>query len=155
MKKDICLGAAVLLASGLLAASAAVAQPLGLWATEDNQGQVEISQCADKLCGDLVWLADAADEQGSPKLDARNPDESLRSRPLKGLRILWDMQPGGDGKTWTDGRVYDPESGKTYQGRITLEQEDTLKLRGFVGAPVFGRTSTWTRVEQTAEQERP
>ena len=65
------------------------------------------------------------------------------------------MQPSGDGKTWTDGRVYDPESGKTYQGRITLEQEDTLKLRGFVGAPVFGRTSTWTRVEQTAEQDRP
>jgi len=135
----------------MLAAGSVQADARGLWSTEDNQGRVEISQCGSSLCGNLVWLEDALDEQGRPRRDARNPDESLRDRPLEGLRILWDMQPSGDGRTWKDGRVYDPESGKTYQGRITLEKPDVLKLRGFVGAPMFGRTSTWTRVEQAAE----
>ncbi len=143
-------GLPVLLGS-LLGAAAAHAEPLGLWSTEHDQGRVRINQCADSLCGDLVWLENALDEQGNPRLDVHNPEEYLRSRPLEGLRIVWDMQPTGDGKTWKDGRVYDPESGKVYQGRITLEQQDVLKLRGFVGAPMFGRTSTWTRVEQTAE----
>lgn len=142
-----------LLMTGMLAASQVLAQPTGLWNTEDHQGQVEISACADKLCGDLVWLAEPLDVDGLPKLDRHNPDETLRSRPVQGLRILWDMQPAGDGKTWKDGRVYDPESGKTYQGKITLEEPDVLKLRGFVGAPVFGRTSTWTRAEETEPLE--
>ena len=139
------------LAGSLLGAGAAHADALGLWSTEDDQGRVQISQCADSLCGDLMWLADALDEQGNPRLDVHNPEQSLRSRPLEGLRIVWDMQPSGDGKSWKDGRVYDPESGKVYQGRITLEGQDVLKLRGFVGAPMFGRTSTWTRVEQAEE----
>lgn len=139
------------LVGGLLSMAVAQAGPLGLWSTEDDQGRVQISQCADSLCGDLVWLEEALDEQGEPRLDVHNPEESLRSRPLEGLRIVWDMQPAGDGKTWKDGRVYDPESGKVYQGRITLEEPDVLKLRGFVGAPMFGRTSTWTRVEQAPE----
>jgi len=136
------------LMTGALLSSQVLAQPTGLWNTEGHQGQVEISNCADKLCGDLVWLAEPLDVEGQPKLDRYNPDETLRSRPVQGLRILWDMQPTGDGRTWKDGRVYDPESGKTYQGKITLEEPDVLKLRGFVGAPLFGRTSTWTRVQE-------
>lgn len=139
-------GMSVLMA-GVLGAGVVQAEPVGLWNTEGNQGRVEISQCADKLCGDLVWIEDALDDKGEPKRDVHNPDESLRNRPIEGLRILWDMQPSGDGRTWKDGRVYDPESGKTYQGRITLEEPDVLKLRGFVGAPMFGRTSTWTRAQ--------
>lgn len=136
-----------ILTFGLLQAGNALADPTGLWDTEDKEGRVQISPCGDKLCGDLVWIADALDAEGQPKRDEKNPDESLRERPLEGLRILWDMQPSGDGKTWQDGRVYDPESGKTYQGRITLEGDNVLKLRGFVGTPMFGRTSTWTRAK--------
>ena len=143
----------IVLLAGVLATSQGLAQPTGLWNTEGHQGQVEISNCADKLCGDLVWLAEPLDVDGLPKVDRHNPDETLRSRPVQGLRILWDMQPAGDGKTWKDGRVYDPESGKTYQGKITLDEPDVLKLRGFVGAPVFGRTSTWIRAQETEALE--
>ncbi|WP_193074242.1 DUF2147 domain-containing protein [Pseudomonas sp. FME51] len=140
------LGASVMVA-GVLGSTQALAQPVGLWNTEDNQGQVQVSPCGDKLCGELVWLAEPMDSSGQPKLDQHNPDETLRDRPVQGLRILWDMEPTGDGKTWDNGKVYDPESGKTYQGKITLDGVDVLKLRGFVGAPIFGRTSTWTRAE--------
>ena len=143
------LGASVLV-TGALASAQALAQPVGLWNTEDNQGQVEVSRCGDTLCGELVWLAEPMNSDGQPKLDQHNPDVSLRNRPVQGLRILWGMQPAGDAQTWENGKVYDPESGKTYQGKITLDGPDVLKLRGFVGAPLFGRTSTWTRADTSS-----
>jgi uncharacterized protein (DUF2147 family) len=46
---------------------------------------------------------------------------------------------------WTGGRVYDPNSGNTYRGTITLIDADTLKLRGYVGITLFGRTEIWKR----------
>ena len=43
------------------------------------------------------------------------------------------------------GRIYDPTSGKTYKGSVTVSG-DLLKLRGYVGISAFGRSETWTRV---------
>lgn len=131
----------------LLLSTQVFAQPTGLWNTEDQKAQVEVSHCGDKLCGELVWLAEPLDSAGLAKHDQKNPDQSLRARPLLGLRILWDMTADSDGVTWKGGKVYDPDSGKTYQGKITLSSENVLELRGFVGAPIFGRTSTWTRAK--------
>src|SRR5690554_8178744 len=72
-----------ILTFGLLQAGNALADPTGLWDTEDKEGRVQISPCGDKLCGDLVWIADALDAEGQPKRDEKNPDESLRDRPLE------------------------------------------------------------------------
>ena len=50
------------------------------------------------------------------------------------------------GKTvWKGGTVYDPKSGKTYSGKMTLVSPNKLDMRGFVGISLFGRTTTWTR----------
>ncbi len=47
---------------------------------------------------------------------------------------------------WIDGKIYDPNSGKTYRCIIiTVVDDNTLKLRGHVGVPLLGRTETWTR----------
>lgn len=134
---------------GLVLLSGAVAAgPVGLWYTEEDDAQVEIAPCGDQLCGHIVWLEDPLNDEGEPLIDRLNPDESLQDRPIVGLRIVWDMEPKGNGKVWENGRVYDPESGKTYQARITLKGKDRLDLRGFVGTPMFGRTSTWTRADE-------
>jgi uncharacterized protein (DUF2147 family) len=46
---------------------------------------------------------------------------------------------------WEDGTIYDPENGKTYRCKITLESPNRLNVRGFVGISLFGRTTVWTR----------
>jgi uncharacterized protein (DUF2147 family) len=61
-----------------------------------------------------------------------------------GLDIMYGFNLS-EGKVWDDGEIYDPKSGKTYSGTITLQGENTLDLRGYVGLPIFGRTSVWTR----------
>jgi uncharacterized protein (DUF2147 family) len=52
----------------------------------------------------------------------------------------------GEGK-WKNGRVYDPNSGKTYKCKLTLVDENTLELRGYIGISLLGRTETWSRRE--------
>jgi uncharacterized protein (DUF2147 family) len=61
-----------------------------------------------------------------------------------GMEIMNNFKLDED-KTWSNGEIYDPKSGKTYSGTITLKGENTLDLRGYVGFPIFGRTAVWTR----------
>jgi uncharacterized protein (DUF2147 family) len=59
--------------------------------------------------------------------------------------ILTAFKFDGDGE-WKGGDIYDPESGKTYSSYMYLKDRNTLKVRGYVGVSLFGRTETWTRI---------
>ncbi|MCC5856666.1 MAG: DUF2147 domain-containing protein [Ectothiorhodospiraceae bacterium] len=123
--------------------------PEGYWLTEAGTAQVEIRPCGeDTYCGYTVWLEDPHDERGELRRDVNNPEEELRDRELVGLKILWDMTPARRDGRWDGGRVYDPENGNTYRARMDLVDPDTLELRGYVGSPLFGRTTVWAREEE-------
>jgi uncharacterized protein (DUF2147 family) len=123
---------------------------LGIWKTELDESKVEIFMCGEKVCGRIIWLkspvyTDSKDgEVGTPFIDRKNPDPALRSRPILGLRILEGFTAKGD-NNWENGTCYDPKSGNTYRGKIHLAAPDRLELRGFIGIPLFGRTSVWIR----------
>jgi uncharacterized protein (DUF2147 family) len=65
---------------------------------------------------------------------------------LRGITILQGFHYAGE-QVWQGGTIYDPNSGKTYKSTITLVDRNTLKVRGFVGVSLFGRSHTWTRDE--------
>jgi uncharacterized protein (DUF2147 family)/fucose 4-O-acetylase-like acetyltransferase len=134
---------------------ARAATPVGLWYAEGGAARVAIEPCGPALCGRVVWLRAPFDEEGCEVRDRHNPDTGLRDRPLLGLEILRGLVPQADG-SWTGGRIYDPTSGHTYACRVTVEGEDRLRLRGYLGIPLLGRTTTWTRVgrEQRACRAR-
>ena len=123
---------------------------LGIWKTELDESKVEVYRCGEKICGKIVWLkrpvyTDGSDSQvGTPIIDRKNPDPELRNRPLIGLRFMQGFSEQSN-ITWGGGSCYDPKSGKSYRGKIRLAAPDRLELRGFVGIPLFGRTSVWTR----------
>lgn len=142
---------------GLLLATDSVRADLpsavGFWVTQEHGAVVQIEPCDSGLCGKLVGLStDHAD--GDVPLDVKNPDAAKRNRPRCGLMLMGSMKPAKDnaGK-WEDGWVYDPESGNTYSGSMRLDGADTLKLRGYIGISLFGRTETWTR-ESGASKNR-
>ena len=116
---------------------------IGRWLTQPKDAVVEITREGDKYVGNIVWLKEPNDDDGSPVVDAENPDRRLQDRPVLGLRILRDFQ--FDGNRWVDGRIYDPASGNDYRCRMSLEDDGTLRVRGFVGIAAFGRTEVWTR----------
>ena len=75
---------------------------------------------------------------GSPRRDDMNPDSALQGRPLVGINLLSEYV--FDGKKW-EGQIYDPESGKIYSSNMRLGKDGVLKMRGYIGAPMFGRTT--------------
>jgi uncharacterized protein (DUF2147 family) len=138
----LALLAAVLTASAAFAAPVLASDPTGLWQTPTNGGQVRISRCGQALCGVLVTSDHIRAEPGA--LDENNSDRSLRTRPLRNLPMLRGFTGGPT--EWTGGSVYNPADGRTYRGTITMQGDNTLRLRGCVVAPLC-RNQTWTRVQ--------
>lgn len=125
---------------------------LGVWATEKAEAHVEISRDEDGYSGKIIWLKepffpvdDEGGMSGEPKTDRENPDPSLRERAIKGLQIMEGFRYAGDDR-WIDGLIYDPENGETYKCILWLTKNGALKVRGYVGISLFGRTTEWTPV---------
>lgn len=129
-----------------VAADAGVS-PLGRWYAEGGAAQVDVESCGDGICARIVWLRSPFDENGCELTDRSNPDVSLRGRPLVGLQILESLTPVADAAdTWAGGSIYDPTSGRTYRCTMRLDGPDRLRVRGYFGIELLGRTTTWLRV---------
>ncbi|WP_312165863.1 DUF2147 domain-containing protein [Phenylobacterium sp.] len=133
------LAAATVLAAAL-ATPALAADPVeGLWLVQSGTAKVKVAPCAaDKarMCGQIAWLQTAGAK------DANNPDASLRDRPVMGMLMIRDFKPAGPGK-WTGGKIYDPNSGKTYGSKMSANPDGTLKVEGCVA--VVCQAQTWKR----------
>ncbi|NQU63714.1 MAG: DUF2147 domain-containing protein [SAR324 cluster bacterium] len=116
---------------------------LGLWLTnkEPDATQIEIVKCGEKYCGKIAKTKTVG------ALDKENPDESLRSRKLVGLDMIYDFVYDAEDNRWTDGFIYNPEDGKTYDCRMWLEEANILSVKGTVGPKWMGigKTVTWFR----------
>lgn len=118
---------------------------IGFWKTGDGKAIVEIFKQADKYSGKIIWLAEPNDpETNKPKVDKKNEDEKLRTRPILGMVNLRDFKFIKN-KLWEEGKIYDPKSGEDYSCTIKLINENTIEVRGYVGISLFGRTDTWKR----------
>ncbi len=116
----------------------------GVWLSADGTGWIKIELGANGPIGSIAGApADSGDRQPSDQ-DVLNPDPALRNRLLLGLTIMDGFTYAGGGK-WKSGRIYDPNNGKTYKCKLTLVDENTLELRGYIGISLLGRTETWTR----------
>jgi uncharacterized protein (DUF2147 family) len=116
----------------------------GDWYTENNNAIIKIYKDGNTLSGKITWMKTPNDENGNPKTDPENPDEKLKSRKRLGMIMMYNFSYDEDDQ-WDDGEIYDPESGNTYSGIITMTSKNKLDLRGYVGISWFGRTSQWTR----------
>ncbi len=96
--------------------------PLGVWLTEEKEGKVRIEQCGANLCG-----------------------YSVDSKSNKnGEQVLINMKPGKDAK-WS-GRIFDPNTGSTYNSTIALKGSDTLRVQGCAFGGMFCGGQTWSRL---------
>ena len=148
--------AAMLLLAGARSATAGGAlagDVTGRWATPGVSAIVELSPCAAErstLCGTIRWLWDAVDDKGRPRLDSRNMDAILRSRPLLGLAILSGLKPR-QAVDW-EGRIYNPEDGQSYRATVTRRGADMLVVEGCV---LFGcQKQVWWKASVLAEALR-
>lgn len=101
---------------------------------------IRVYGCGQEVCAKIVKI-----EASAPgTVDENNPDAALRGRSLCELEIGQGFKREDESHA-SGGRLYDPKSGKTYSGTMVAEG-DKLKLRGYIGVAMFGRTETWKRV---------
>jgi uncharacterized protein (DUF2147 family) len=125
--------------------SFALAQDItGTWVTDDGEGAIEIQACGGERCGRIAWMKDPKGPDGRPPTDTNNPDPAMRSRRICGLQIIAGLKPQADG-SWGDGRVYNPDNGKTYGMKIRRAGADMVKATGYLGFELFGQTQDWRR----------
>ena len=121
---------------------------VGVWWNEEKTSKIEIEKEDGKYIGTIVYVIPENYENGEPPKDDENPDESLRDRSLVGLQILDGFEYDAKDEEWEDGEIYDPKSGKTYDCYAWMENDDLLKLKGFVGGVRWlGRSSEWYRTK--------
>lgn len=119
---------------------------VGVWEPSHGKARIKVDKIADKYYGKIVWLREPNDPTtGEPKVDKNNPDESMRTVPLRGYRILKDFVYNGNDE-WAEGTIYDPENGSTYDCEIKLKDDNTIEIRGYIGVKTFGRTDVWKRL---------
>jgi len=141
-------------------ARAAAADPadgiVGYWLVATADAAIRIERRGDGYYdGYIAWqLHDTYGPEDGPELEGRavtdrnNPDPALRSRPLDGLRLVWDLHYDPEHEEWSGGRVYDSEDGHTFRCQMWLLDPDHLRLRGYVGITLLGGSSTWTRINK-------
>ena len=140
----IALSAGALLSTSVFAVSLNGTQ----WQTiDDKTGEkkavIQLTESGGKVTGKILKVLD---KEKADALCTKCPG-SLKNKPVEGLQILSGFKADGNNQ-WSDGKLVDPESGKTYSGKLTLSDNgQSLKLRGFVGTPVFGRSQTWQRIK--------
>jgi uncharacterized protein (DUF2147 family) len=144
MKSKFFITAVLILICCILKAQNNAEAIIGNWLTGGKEpATIQIYKSGEKFYGKIIGLKNPTDN-GKPKLDNNNPDKLKRTSPIIGLILLTGFKFDGDDE-WKNGDIYDPESGKTYSSYLYLKDTNTLKVRGYVGISIFGRTETWTR----------
>ena len=138
------LMAAALSIAAVISGPARAADPTGLWLSGDGDVKMRIAHCGANICSTIAWLKEP-NENGKPKVDKYNADESKRGRPVMGSQIILGMAPDGADK-WS-GKVYNAEDGKTYTGSITLTGATALELKGCALAGLICKGQIWTKTK--------
>jgi uncharacterized protein (DUF2147 family) len=141
IRLQVCCASALLLgAIGTVRAQADKIE--GLWFNDVKDAKIQIWKNNDgRYYGKIVWLKEPL-KNGKPKVDEKNPSAKMQAQPIVGLVILKSFEKDGD--TYTDGTIYDPQNGKTYDCKMTYKGK-TLSIRGYIGISLLGRTTVWER----------
>jgi len=121
--------------------------PIGRWRSIDDatgkpKAVIEVAETGNgTLSARIVQLIDTSDGP-NPLCDACTGKR--HNAPILGMTIAWGLKP--QGKTWSGGRILDPENGKEYSVKFTpIAGGKRLEVRGFLGVALLGRTQTWLR----------
>ncbi len=111
---------------------------IGSWMSDGWRFRLDIARSGETYGGILAEGLENGEQ------DAANPDPTLRTRPLLGSRLFGGLRYGNG--AWQGGRLYNPETGKSYAMRLTLSGSDMLDMRAYIGIPALGMTQHWQRL---------
>ena len=138
---------AILLSATTFAQSAAD-KIVGVYQVEEEgrQSKVRFTKCADgSYQGQIIWLSEPNNADGTRKLDVKNPDPAKRNTPADQVVIVYGIRYNAEKNVWGGGTVYKPINGKTYKVECSFDDATTLRVKGSLGPISLSRY--WKKVE--------
>ena len=119
---------------------------VGKWKTiDDETGKpksiVEIYEKSGKIYGKVIDILEVENK----KRVCTNCSGDDKNKPILGMTVIKGLSK--EGAQYTNGKILDPKNGKLYKCYITLESKDKLKVRGYIGISLLGRTQYWYRIK--------
>ena|SRR6218665_427494 len=109
----------------------------GTWLNPEKNTKIQIYKSGDKYMGKIIWLKEPYLADGKTLKKDKSGEKTI-------LNLVFLFNFVFDEDEWINGSIYDPSSGKTYSGKISIDG-DILKLKGYIGSPILGKTVNWTR----------
>jgi uncharacterized protein (DUF2147 family) len=133
----------LLLITGFISAQSSV---FGKWKSIDDQtgkalAIIEIFEKNNKVYGRVIEVLNPKNKNHI----CSNCSDEDKDKPIIGLVVMKGLKKDGD--EYNGGKILDPKTGKLYKCYINLEDEDKLKVRGYIGISLFGRTQYWHRIK--------
>ncbi len=123
--------------------------PKGYWLTENERAVIHVQNCDESVCGRIHWIID-----GGLQFDEFNPDINRQKDPLCGREIMSGFtQSQYDDQKWGGGEIYKADEGDTYSANLTMQGGDKMKVRGYMGISLLGKSQIWTRVSKNKYQK--
>jgi len=123
--------------------------PVGLWKTiDDHTGKprslARVIQVDQEYQAKVEKIFPKPGEEPSPRCE--KCEGARHDQPVTGMTIAWGLKKQGE--DYQGGEILDPENGKIYRVKMKLEDKgQKLRVRGFVGFSLLGRTQIWIREE--------
>ena len=142
------VGSLVLVSWSLVTQAAPLDSPVGLWKMIDDRtgtprALIRVTETNGEFQGTIEKSLRPGEDENTVCEKCEGPRHDQR---LLGMAIVTGMKKQGD--VYAGGEILDPDNGKLYRCKMTLEDGGTkLQVRGFVGVSLFGRTQTWMRIE--------
>ncbi|MDQ3109799.1 MAG: DUF2147 domain-containing protein [Bacteroidota bacterium] len=120
----------------------------GTWMNADKDAHIKIYGSYGKYYGQIVWMKEPLDSiTGKPQLDKLNKDPKLRSRPVMNMIIISGLEFDAGDQEWTDGTIYNPKGGDSYDLYCKMKDKNTLEVHFYMTITTIGKTFFWTRVK--------
>jgi len=134
-----------------MATASAQPTPAGLWKTIDDSTKVEKSQVRISEANGVFTgrIEKILDPEAKPDAVCDECTGERKGKPILGMSIISGIKKNAetDG-LWDGGTILDPNNGKTYKLRLRPSEDGKkLEVRGYIGAPMFGRSQLWLKVE--------
>ncbi|MXV38188.1 DUF2147 domain-containing protein [Flavobacteriaceae bacterium Ap0902] len=139
MKNLLFTGLFLFLGTFLIAQSA-----VGTWKTVDDESgeaksYIQIYEKDGELYGKVIEILSDKKDAVCSSCKGKN-----KNKPIVGMVVLEGVEKDGKNK-WDDGKILDPNNGKTYDVSLELVEKNKLKVRGYIGFSMLGRTQYWYR----------
>jgi uncharacterized protein (DUF2147 family) len=117
---------------------------VGVWESEEKNLQIEMFEDRGEFAGRMIYFKCSSDDIMRNCTDTENPDKRLKDRKLLGMKLVTQLSYQGK-NVWDDGKIYDPNSGNTFEARIQLMGPDKAIVRGYWKFRWIGRSMVFYR----------